>query len=90
MLNKKYLYNIPIALLFICFSTFFTYINLKYYDASFMYTVDELHDLDFIVKIFNQPSIIEFFNKYIEQKYKFNPGKLQSNPGEPIRKKRTE
>ena len=30
-----------------------------------MYTVDELHDLDFIVKIFNQPSIIEFFNKYI-------------------------
>jgi len=32
----------------------------------------------------------EFFNKYIEQKYKFNPGKLQSNPGEPIRKKRTE
>jgi len=23
----------------------------------------------------------EFFNKYINQKYKFNPGKMKSNPG---------
>ena len=28
----------------------------------------------------------EFFNKYIEQKYKFNPGSIESNPGEPIKK----
>ena len=30
----------------------------------------------------------EYFNKYIEQKYKFNPGKLVSTPGEKARKKR--
>jgi len=29
----------------------------------------------------------EFFNKYIKQKYKFNPGEMESNPGEPIKKK---
>lgn len=28
----------------------------------------------------------EFFNKYIEQKYKFNPGSMESNPGEPRKK----
>ena len=28
----------------------------------------------------------EFFNKYIKSKYKFNPGEMESNPGEPIKK----
>ena len=28
----------------------------------------------------------EFFNKYIEQQYKINPGSMESNPGEPIKK----
>jgi hypothetical protein len=28
----------------------------------------------------------EFFNKYIEQKYKFNPGSIESNPGQPNKK----
>ena len=30
----------------------------------------------------------EFFNKYIKAKYKFNPGDLESNPGEKTRTKR--
>ena len=30
----------------------------------------------------------EYFNKYINQKYKFNPGKLVSKPGERARRKR--
>ena len=28
----------------------------------------------------------EFFNKYIKQKYKFNPGSMESKPGERINK----
>ena len=32
----------------------------------------------------------EFFNKYIKQKYKFNPGEMESNPGEPIKNKGSE
>ena len=28
----------------------------------------------------------EFFNKYIKQKYKFNPGEMKSKPGERIKK----
>lgn len=27
-----------------------------------------------------------FFNKYINQKYKFNPGKIESKPGERVKK----
>jgi len=28
----------------------------------------------------------EFFNKYIESKYKFNPGSMESKPGERVKK----
>ena len=28
----------------------------------------------------------EFFNKYIKQKYKFNPGEMESKPGERVNK----